>query len=369
MRTVLGALLAAVLPAVLLAVPASGSPATREAAVPPLWAAPASAPPAGWHTELCPWLSREEPARTLHVALPARFVPVAADRRGCTAFGSRYDESVAVDPAAGTSLLAYRQTEVDPFVATGGDDAVSGVAYASAVPVLGGRLGESLSYEAYNDGAPIEVHLVQADGVRLRWVVAAGEWAGASADAEAAASGLWIADHRRATCSRGRGATRSTVTVDIDREVRWVDASGSGCVLALRGRDRDRAVDVAVRPRHGLGAAYRRLAARDDVRGLRRTSPTRVDHRVLRAGDEQRRVRIVQEGGVRTRLETSPARWREDLARYDALRASMATSWSSPPPGSSTARPRTPPGGPRRDRPSSSASCPPSASPAACACG
>ena len=64
-----------------------------------------------------------------------------------------------------------------------------------------------------------------------------------------------------------------------------------------------------------------------------------------------------------------PPRTVQRRATTAATPCTDATSWTCPPTSRWTARRRRPPAAPRPDRWSSSASCPPSASPAACACG
>ncbi len=304
--------------------------------VPPLWAASASPVPAGWVVHLCPWLSRRGPDRTLRIALPARFGPMSATREGCEAQGGGFDEWVYVEPAVGMSLRTYEETYIDPRVDEGGDDSISDVVYAADVPAYGARVGETLSYEAYADGSPTDVHYVQAEGVRLRWDVTDDHWGEVEDVYATATAGVGIDATRESSCAR----SDLTVRYPLDREVRWVDSYPGTCYLILGSGDfRTRAIKVAVRPVRGLTAAYRSLAARDDVRRLRRTSARQLDYDVLLGATRKpRRVRVVQAGAVRLTLTTSRSRWRHDRRLYDELRAAWATSSSSPPSGRSTAQ-------------------------------
>ncbi len=195
---------------VLLLTPAADAAGSAEPVVPPLLAAPTNPAPAGAFTQPCPWLSLNGPDRTLHIALPERFGSMSADRGTCYIEGGT-SESVGIEPAVGISLRTFKETQIDPFVAEAGDDAVS-------------------------------------------------------------------------------------------------------------------------------DATERVLAARDDVRRLRRTSARQLDYVMLPDTARPRRVRVVQEGRVRVTLTSPASRWRHDRRIFDTLRDSLTTSSSSRESGSSTRR-------------------------------
>lgn len=306
----------------LLLVPAVVTVPTAVAGTPPLWT-PTATTPHGSHVVPCAWLPGSA-SRTLHIALPDRFGPVSNTEVGCASNGRDYDEWVYMEPEVGASLRTYREREVDPWVGVGGDEEVSDVVYAAGVPVLGGRTGESLSYTFAGDGVPLDVHYVQAQGVRLHWTVTAGEWAGVAAEFDAATASVGVDATREGTCTSDAGDTPRVVVFDVGRSVRSIDAFTRSCYLVLgSGTVETRTIRLSVSPTVGLSATRRALAARPDVRHLRRTGAHRLDYvRVLSIGPP-RRVRVVQEDGVRATLLTSARHWRADLREYAAVRASI----------------------------------------------
>ena len=126
--------------------------------------------PEGSHVELCPWFRSGDQARTASLVLPDRYAAEYKTHAFCDWSGGGIDEEVFLDLGADEDLATYKAEMIDPFVAEGGDDSIEpGATYQSGVPVYGQHLGEVVTYQPYNDGSPLDVVLLQAEGVRLRW--------------------------------------------------------------------------------------------------------------------------------------------------------------------------------------------------------
>jgi hypothetical protein len=88
---------------------------------------------------------------------------------GCSWSTARGQE-VRVQVGVDATLARYRVREVDPFVGYVGDDGIElTVGYDAHAPTYGGRPGERLTYQPYDDGDPDDVVVVEASGVRLTW--------------------------------------------------------------------------------------------------------------------------------------------------------------------------------------------------------
>ena len=240
---------------------------TALVAAPTTFPAADPAVPAGSHVELCSWFRSGDQARTATLVLPDSYAAQYKDQTSCEWAGPGFDREVFLDLAADEDLATYKAEQVDPFVADGGDDGIEpGVTYAAGVPVYGQHTGEVLTYQPYNDGSPLDVMVLQAEGVRLEWEAPRGKLAGLQADVDRARASLAVALGNRDSCTdRGR-----TVAYDVPPGVRDIESYGGPCLLRLPPtRLLAHAAAVTVRPRTGLEALRDRLAGRADISHLR----------------------------------------------------------------------------------------------------
>ena len=150
--------------------------------------------------------------------------------------------------SADEDLATYRAEQIDPFVDEGGDDGIEDtVTYQSGVPVFGATTGEVLTYQPYNDGSPLDVLVVQANGVRLELETDRGDLGDHQVAFDMARSSLAVVAANRDGCSaRGR-----TISYALPRGVRDVTSYGGPCVLYLRpGRGLGHTATFTVAPRN-----------------------------------------------------------------------------------------------------------------------
>ena len=214
---------------------------------PPTFPAADPSVPAGSHTELCPWFRSGTKARTASLVLPDRYSAQDQTHAYCEWAGGR-GVDVFLTLSADEDLATYRAEQVDPFVDDGGDDGIEDtVTYQSGVPVYGATTGEVLTYQPYNDGSPLDVLVVQANGVRLELDTDRGDLEKNRAAFDRARSSLAVVAANRDSCTaRGR-----TISYSLPQGVRDVTSYGGPCVLYLRpGRGLGHTATFTVAPRH-----------------------------------------------------------------------------------------------------------------------
>jgi hypothetical protein len=275
--------------------------------------------PAGSHLELCSWFRSGDLARTATLVLPDSYSAQDKDRTSCEWTGPGFDREVFLDLAADEDLATYKAEQIDPFVDDGTDDGIEpGVTYTAGVPVYGQHIGEVLTYQPYNDGSPLDVMVLQADGVRLEWEAPRGKLAALQADVDRARASLAVALGNRDSCSdRGR-----TVAYDVPPGVTDVESYGGPCRLRLPPtRLLAHSASVTVRPRTGLEALHDRLGGRSDIIHLR-LRDGRLDY-------DQRGPRrtlhhaVAQPDGVRVEWVATPQQWRSERKAFRTLLRSV----------------------------------------------
>jgi hypothetical protein len=271
--------------------------------------------PEGSHVELCPWFRSGDQARTVSLVLPDAYAAQYKTHASCEWAGAGFDEAVFLDLAADEDLATYKADDIDPFVGDGTDDGIEpGVTYQAGVAVYGQHTGEVLTYQPYNDGSPLDVVVVQAEGVRLEWEARRGRLAGLQGELDRARASLAVALGNRDSCAdRGR-----SVAYDVPAGVRTIDSYGGPCLLELRpGRAAGHLATVTVRPRTGLEALRDRLAARGDISHLRlrderldydQRGPRRILHHAMAQAD-----------GIRVEWVATPARWGTERPAFGRL--------------------------------------------------
>lgn len=304
------------------------------APVPAPTAFPAVSPgvPAGYRLEQCPDLRVQEGSGlTLRLVVPDAYRWSTTEGAGCS-FQTQDERAFSLTLAPAQSLADFRDTYVTPFDRDDGDDGVSGVAYAAEVPVLGGRSGEMLAYEMFNDGLPLSTRIVQADGVRLSWSVAAGD-SDAQADVLATVIGsLAVVEDDLATCS-SRGLTVRYLPPLPQTET--IDSSPGDCYLYLRPRESlQRHAEVRVSPATSLtdlAARLERDTTVSDVvleRGAAHLDGAPADRltwvvtlTTSRFGSGPGTWRTVAVGTTQARMTwvATPEQWDRDEAAYDAF--------------------------------------------------
>jgi hypothetical protein len=213
---------------------------------PPTFPAADPTVPPGSHTELCPWFRSGAKARTASLVLPDRYSAQDQTHDYCEWAGGGVD--VFLTLSADEDLATYRAEQIDPFVGDDGDDGIEDtVTYQSGVPVYGSVTGEVLTYQPYNDGSPLDVTVVQANGVRLEVDASRGDLAKRRAAFDRARASLAVAAGNRDSCT----ARGHTITYELPRGVRDVTSYGGPCVLYLRpGRGLGHLATFTVAPRH-----------------------------------------------------------------------------------------------------------------------
>lgn len=308
-----------------------------ESVEPTPFAASATGPaPAGYHLEQCPDLRAEDGSGlALRLLVPDDYGTSYREGRGCS-FATDDERSLSVSMGVGQSLADFRDESVAPFEGDGGDDGLTGVTYETDVPVFGDRRGERLGYEPFNDGLRLSVRVLQADGVRLQWAVAAGQ-AEAEADALAVvAASVAVVEDDHATC-RGRGLTARYVPPLPQTET--VESGGGRCYLYLRPRESlQRYAEVVVSPRGSLAEQAERLRGARSVSGIvlepgaarldgapadRLTWVVTLTKPRFGSGPGTWRNVAVGNDSARVTWAATPQEWVEDQASYAAFLASL----------------------------------------------
>lgn len=302
----------------------------------PFPAAVAGPAPEGYHAEQCPDLRGEGGSGlTLQLLVPDDYRTSYREGRGCS-FSTGDERALSVTMGVGQSLADFRDEVVAPFEGDGGDDGLTDVSYDGDVAVFGERHGEALAYAPFNDGLPLDVRVLQADGVRLHWAVAAGR-AEAEADALATiASSVAVVEDDRATCT-GRGVTALYLPPLPQTET--VESGGGRCYLYLRPRESlQRYAEVVLSPRDSLAEQADRLRGAKNVSGIvLEPGAAQLDGRPAdrltwvvtltrpRFGSGPGTWRNVAVGTDTARLTwaATPEEWVEDQASYDLFLASL----------------------------------------------
>jgi len=292
--------------------------------------------PDGYRLEQCPDLRGQDGSGlTLRLVVPDAYRWSTTEGAGCS-FQSQDERAFSVTSAPEQSLADFRDTYVTPYEREYGDDGVSDVTYAADVPLLGDRSGELLAYEAFNDGTPLSTRVLQSDGVRLSWRVAAGD-----ADAQAGAlstitDSLAVVEDDRATCS-GRDLTVRYLPPLPQTET--IDAAEGRCHLSLRPRESlQRYAEVRVSPGTSLADLATRLERDTTVsdvvldRGAARLDGAPADRLTWivtltkpRSGSGPGTWRTVAVGTTEVRMTwaATPVQWDVEQAAYDVFLSSL----------------------------------------------
>lgn len=164
-----------------------------------IWPPSTAEVPDGFHEELCPDLRDDGRSLSLRLVVPDEFEEAGHDDGGCY-FAADLDRSFSVSLGVEQSLETYKETAVDPDDGGEGDDGVSEIEYDADAAVFGDRRGELLTYDANNDGLPLDNRLVQADGVRLSWDTTRDEFEQTADQYDAVADSLAVIRSDEATC-------------------------------------------------------------------------------------------------------------------------------------------------------------------------
>ncbi|HEY1133055.1 MAG TPA: hypothetical protein VGE77_00630 [Nocardioides sp.] len=308
----------------------STAPAPEDAAAPHPFRAATRRLPSGYTRARCSDLrGRDNSGLAVSLAVPPGYEAVSRDDTSC-GFAAGFGREFYVAFGAGETLRREKESDVDPFVDTGGDDSVSDVRYAGDVAVFGRHRGESLAYYCYCDGQDLDQRIVQARGVRLSWTTrhARGEH---RASFRAATASMSLRPSTTSTCrTRGRTLTFRPPLPQTES----IDFGGGVCHLYLRpGRaSLLRYAEIAGRPRGSLAELAERVRARGDVSGvvLERGAASLAGHaadrltwtitRRQQTDDYQPagtwRAVALQADGVRVIWSATPHQWRTE--RNDA---------------------------------------------------
>lgn len=337
-RAVLGAL---VLAACLLTVgctpgsPPSAAPpgdpsatGPRQPVVPALQE-PGTRMPGTTHVELCAWLGRDRPERTVSLVLPDRFVKQDSSRRHCD-FRSGLANEVFLTLGTARSLAEYRDRSLAPHTGEAGDDAISSIDYTAHVAFFGASDGERLSWTTYDDGSPLDVVLLQAGGVRLQWQARRGRLDAQRDEVAATLASIGVLEGTSDLCTDGDATSRVTVRFLVPDGMRGHDSDGATCVLRLSPPvPLGHAASFDLHPPRTLAGVRDRLpeGARAvtfarGVPGMRAGGPAdRLEFTT--AGDPALHVTIVQQGAVRLSWRATLAQWRDERTTFEDLRRSV----------------------------------------------
>ncbi|WP_243056344.1 hypothetical protein [Nocardioides sp. SR21] len=277
--------------------------------------------PAGWTTTQCADLrSRRNTGMATRFAVPPTFSWSYRDDGTCS-FGASFARELAVSVGPMHSLRHVKETDVDPFVGTAGDDHLEDVSYAADVPVYGDRRGEHLEYYCYCDGQDLDVRVVQADGVRVQWTTPHGRSKDED-DYRAVTDTLALLRSGTSTCS-ARGLDRSAAYDPPIPQTESIDNAGDGCHLYLQpGRNSlQRYAEVVPEPRRTLEQLAAALRRNRHVAGAE-VSGDRLTWRYVERGTTWRGV-TVERDGVQVTWSATPRLWRQEADVYRAFVSSV----------------------------------------------
>jgi len=118
--------------------------------IPPVWDAAVDAAPPGYQRVSCTRVASSCAGRAVSLALPRSYEPDPPEDGRCQFGGPGISIELVVAPSG--TLASYR----------------------CDVAVFATRMGGTLAYGIANDGLGGDIHLVQADGVRIRFDTAEG---------------------------------------------------------------------------------------------------------------------------------------------------------------------------------------------------
>lgn len=295
---------------------------------PPIWAPTTAKPSNGSHLELCPRISRKGAPRTVSVVLPDRFAPQWKEGSSCE-FSSDIDSQIYLSIGPRTTLATVKKKHVDPDVGDEGDDGVSDVRYDADVPVFGDRRGEALTYRANNDGLPIDIHEVQADGVYLRWDTPAGKWKRYAPQFAAMRDSVGVLGTREDLCSDPRSGL--SVRYVLPPIVRAVEGYGNNCDLRLPPMTLTHVASLVVPAGDDLTDVRRRVEQQPgatDVHydaqapGFAGQPAERLDY-LSGTGRRTLHIVLLQKDNVRLRWSARASVWPGDRKSFDQLRGSV----------------------------------------------
>lgn len=262
--------------------------------------------------------------------LPDGFAPQWKEGSSCE-FTSDIDNQVSLSIGPRTTLATVKRKNVDPDVGGEGDDGVSDVRYDADVPVFGERRGEALTFRANNDGLPIDIHEVQADGVYLRWDTPAGSWKRHAPQFAAMRDSIGVLGTREDLCSDPRSGL--SVRYVLPSIVRAVEGYGNTCDLRLPPMTLTHVASVVVPAANDLTDVRRRVEGKPGVSnvsfdpwaaGFDRKPAERLDY-LTSNGKRTLRIVLLQKGDVRLRWSARASVWPGDKTSFDQLRVSIHT--------------------------------------------
>lgn len=299
---------------------------------------PDTATPGTTHEELCPWLGRVRPDRTVSLVLPDRFTAQDAVRRRCTfraaaEAGNEADNGaneVVVTMGVARSLADYRDRVLAPLAGAEGGDAVTGIDYTSDVGFFEDDDGERLAWSADVDGEPVDVVVLQAGGVRLQWQARAGRLEAQADEVAAPVSSLGVLDGTTDLCSGRIGQRRLTARYLVPDGTRASTSYGATCTLRLSPSvPRRHAATFDLRPARTLAEERRRLPRGSRVLVFSAGAPglgaggraARLEYST--PGRTPLHVTLVQQGGVRLTWLATPTQWDAERTTFEDLRATV----------------------------------------------
>ncbi|MBB6629322.1 hypothetical protein H5V45_18490 [Nocardioides sp. KIGAM211] len=315
-------------------------PALRE----PDAGSPDAGSPGTTHVELCPWLGRERPDRTVSLVLPDRFAVQVAARRTCTFRTARLGgaaprpapttpttNEVVVTVGVARSLADFRDRVLAPRAGTGTrDDAVTGIDYTADVGFFADDDGERLAWSTRVGGRPVDVVALQAGGVRIQWQAGAGRLDDQRDEVTAAVASLGVLDGTTDLCSARTQGALVTVRSLVPEGARATTSYAGSCTLRLAPSvPRSHTASLDLRPARSLAQerallprGSRVLASRTGVPGL--GAGGRVERlEYSTPGSTPLHVTVVQQGGVRLTWRATPTQWADERTAFEDLRATL----------------------------------------------